>query len=91
MTQKNVRESIDTRKNEVLQCFPQKNPLIIKLQKVQYATAGYVFRRSATILNLINLYCLSMKDHLDFSTVKLMHQSPRSELWPNYLLVDRVK
>ena len=57
--------------------------LINRLQRVQ--TAGYLYRRYAKTLDVINLNWLPIDENLEVNTVKLPHKSLNDKLFPNYL------
>ena len=61
--------------------------LVSRLQRMQNTTAGYVCGRYATITDVVQLNWLPVKEHIEFSTVKLVHQSLHNKLWPKYLQV----
>ena len=56
--------------------------LINRLQRVQNATAGYVYRRYAKTRDV---NWLPIERNIEMNTVKLAHTSLNDELWPNYL------
>ena len=66
--------------------------LINRLQRVQNATAGYVYGQYTKILGVINLNWLPIEKNIEMNTVKLAQKSLNDELWPNYLklaLIER--
>ena len=66
--------------------------LINRLQRVQNATAGYVYGRYTKILGVINLNWLPIEENIEMNTFKLAQKSLNEELWPNYLklaLIER--
>ena len=62
--------------------------LLRRLQKVQNITAGYVLSRYASIEDVINLKWLSVKNLVQWNTVKLVHKSKFDPNYPTYLKIN---
>ena len=59
--------------------------LLSRLQRVQNIAASYVFGKYVKEMDVIKLGWLPIVEHIEFATVKLVHQAINSNTWPSYL------
>ena len=59
--------------------------LLNRLQRVQNTAAGYVLGRYAKLNDVLGLRWLPIKENIENSTSKLLHQALHNEKWPKYL------
>ena len=65
--------------------------MINRLQRLQICAASYVYKRYATIDDVLSLNWLPVVEYIEFSTVKLVHQALHSQRWPTYLRLETVQ
>lgn len=65
--------------------------MINRLQRLQICAASYVYKKYATINEVLSLNWLPIIEYIEFSTVKLVHQALHSRSWPTYLKLETVQ
>ena len=58
------------------------------LQKVMNCAAGFTLGRYATVIDVIKLNWLPVKEKTQFNTAKLVHQALYKESFPDYLKLE---
>ena len=61
---------------------------IKRLQKVMTCAAGFILSRYATVIDVIKLNWLPVKEKIQFNTAKLVHKALYKECFPDYLKLE---
>ena len=61
---------------------------IKRLQKVMNCAAGFTLGRYATVIYIIKLNWLPMKEKIQFNIAKLVHKALYKEGFPDYLKLE---
>ena len=61
-----------------------------RLQKIQNAAAGFVYKRHANIQDVLNLRWLPVEESIDSALAKAGHKAIHDENWPSYLRLSLV-
>ena len=64
--------------------------LLRKLQKLQNAAAGFVYKRHTNVNDVVKLKWLPVQERISLSLVKLAHKALRDVSWPAYLKLTKV-
>ena len=67
------------------------NYLQNRLQSLQNCAAGYVFRKYANTLDVINLNWLPVAENTEFNVSKLAYQGLHDKHWPEYLPIKLIE
>ena len=61
---------------------------IKRLQKVMTCAGGFILSRYATVIDVIKLNWLPVKEKIQFNTAKLVHKALYKECFPDYLKLE---